>query len=84
MPETQDTRQPDVVVTRPFIGLLYMQVCAHKDVPPPVAEDAANRENPSGTSGGWHIITEQNAETDEQKPVACVNDPDRLHYLLVC
>lgn len=76
----------DVVVTKPFIGLLYMQVCAYGEVPPQRVEDRANALNPSGTSTGWHIIVVDEPEEDgpSKAPVRCADDPARVHYLLNC
>lgn len=81
-----DTKTPDVVVTRGFMGLLYMQVCAHKDVPHDVVQDEANRQNPAGTENGWFLIVEdgEHGNSPDQWPVACKDDPDRFHYMLVC
>lgn len=79
----------DVVVTRPWVGLLHMQVCAHKDVAHDVIESEANRQNPAGTTGGWFLVVEGSEHFDPEKdakalPVACADDSDRLHYMLVC
>ena len=83
-----DTKTPDVVVTQPFAGLCHMQVCAHKDVPTDVVEAEANRQNMAGTTGGWFIMipgSEHVGEDDgNMLPVVCGDDPDRLHYMLVC
>jgi hypothetical protein len=76
----------DVVVTKPFIGLLYMQVCAYGEVPPDRVEERANALNPSGISNGWHIILADDPDDDgpPKTPVPCADYPARLHYLLSC
>lgn len=76
----------DVVVTQPFIGLLYMQVCAYGETPPERVEEAANALNPAGTSGGWHIVLEDPPDWDGKSiaPVSCADNPERLHYILSC
>lgn len=47
-----------VVVTRPFMGICGMQVCAHKDATDEEILAVCNGENPSGTS----VVTKETAK----------------------
>jgi|LSQX01.1.fsa_nt_gb hypothetical protein len=69
-----------VIVTNPFIGLLYMQVCAAKDVTDEEVLDACNLLNPSGTSLGWCEVKRDG----EGGPVQCADYDDRIHLLVSC
>lgn len=72
---------PRVVVTRPMIGICYMQVCAVKDASDAEILAAANADNPSGTRAGWSVV--ERTEKD-MVPVQCQDDPKRLHFILSC
>ena len=74
----------DVVVTQPFVGLLYMQVCAYGEVSPERVQERANELNPAGTRNGWFIITEDNEDHGPKGPVQCAQDPARVHWMLNC
>lgn len=74
-----------VVITRPFVGLVGMQVCAVKDVSDEEVLRVCNLENPSGTSLGWcNVIRQAGLDRQQQNPVACSDDPGRLHFLVGC
>lgn len=75
-----------VVITRSIIGIFRMQVCAEKDVTDEEILDVCNSENPAGTSNGWcRVIRAAQDETEENAvPVACVEDSNRLHFLVEC
>lgn len=75
-----------VVITRSMVSIFSMQVCAEKDATDEEILDVCNTENPAGTSNGWcRVIREAQDETEENAvPVACQNDPSRLHFLVVC
>jgi len=69
-----------VVVTRPVVGICYMQVCAVKDATDEEILRVANSENPSGTHNGWMTVIRQG----KGKPVTCSDDKGRKHFLLSC
>jgi len=61
-----------------------MQVCAVKDATHEEILEVANRENPAGTSGGWMEVADENHIPENIRPVKCDDDPDRIHYILIC
>ena len=69
-----------VIVTKPVVGIFYMQVCVKNGTPDSEILYEANRQNPSGTSNGWMEIIKE----DPGKPVVCGDDDSRTHYLLAC
>lgn len=78
-----------VVVTNPFCGLVAMQVCAVSDATDEEILEVCNRENPSGTHNGWASVIREAVEDDmfrkkENMPVKCKDNPDRLHFLVLC
>lgn len=80
-----------VIVTRPMLGILFMQVCACKDADDEEILRAANEQNPCGTSQGWaHVWRSEDGarETEQERratlPVPCADAPDRMHYLINC
>jgi hypothetical protein len=78
-----------VVVTRAFIGICGMQVCACKDATDEEILSVCNSENPSGTSNGWSQVVRQAEEgslfqTEKSLPVQCADDPGRLHFMVLC
>lgn len=75
--------EPRVVVTRAVLGICHMQVCAAKDATDTEVLGVANRENPSGTTNGWTTVIRSGDES-KKAPVACQQNPERLHLLLVC
>lgn len=75
-----------VIITRHLVGLLFMQVCCVKDATDKEILEVCNRQNPSGTSGGWqNVIRETGGEYQpNQRPVQCTDHEDRIHMLAVC
>ena len=74
-----------IVVTREFVGICHMQVCAIKDATDEEILKVCNEENPSGTTGGWGIVCRaENTEIPNQFPVQCSKYPERQHLLIVC
>ena len=78
-----------VEVTKPMIGLCYMQVCAEADATHEEILEVANRENPAGTTGGWMEVADENHEDEKMRPVNCedndiLNGKNRKHYILIC
>ncbi len=74
---------PRVIITKGFVGICHMQVCAVAVVADNEILEVANKENPSGTSLGWCEVIRSNNKHG-QGPVRCNDDPERLHLLLVC
>lgn len=74
-----------VVVTQAFCGICHMQVCAVADATDEEILAVCNRENPAGTSNGWGSVCRSNDELwGTVGPVACGDDPTRLHLLVAC
>ena len=77
-----------IVVTRPFLNIFTMQVCAVSDATDEEILEACNSENPSGTSNGWtHVIRKPDGslgQEDNKAPVQCADDPNRTHFLVLC
>ena len=87
----QDPRspiEPRVVVTRPFVNLFTMQVCAVKDATDDEILSVCNLENHAGTSNGWaRVIREHGDEGSASSapgPIQCADHGDRMHFLVVC
>jgi len=72
-----------IVITRPMVGICYMQVCAVLDATDEEILAVANRENPAGTTGGWMEVLRAPTE-HAAGPTTCADDPGRLHLLLAC
>jgi hypothetical protein len=72
-----------IVITRPVLGLCYMQVCAVLDATDEEILAVANTENPAGTRAGWSEVLRAPTE-HAAGPTVCADDPGRLHLLLVC
>jgi hypothetical protein len=74
-----------VVVTRPFVGLLYMQVCACNDATDEEILEVCNSKNECGTTNGWmSVIRSPEADAENTGPVPCVDHADRTHFLVAC
>lgn len=75
-----------VEVSRSFVGLTGMQVCAVKDATDKEILAVCNAYNPAGTTKGWTtVIREENAERhNADGPVQCNDHADRNHYLVLC
>jgi hypothetical protein len=79
------TIEERVVVTREFVSLLFMQVCAVADATDEEILQVCNAQNECGTSAGWSwVVREGNAPTPEAKPGPCETYPGRLHFLAGC
>lgn len=72
-----------VYVLSPVVGICHMIVCAEKDVTDAEVLEVANRENPSGTSNGWSVVL-RSGEPKDGGPIACADDPERLHLMVEC
>jgi hypothetical protein len=73
-----------VVVTSPWMGLIAMQVCALKDATDEEILKVCNRDNPAGTTNGWCTVVRKDEEHPERKPVLCADDPERMHFIVLC
>ena len=73
-----------VVITKPVMGICHMQVCAEKDSTDEDILEVCNSENPSGTSGGWSFVIRKDEKYPQCDPVQCVDDRDRLHFMVGC
>jgi hypothetical protein len=70
------------MVTREFVGICHMQVCADSEATDEAILEVCNRENPSGTTNGWSRVV-RDAE-GPQAPVQCHDDAKRTHFLVAC
>ena len=73
-----------VEITKPMIGICYMQVCAVIDSTDEEILKVANRENPSGTTNGWSEVAREDYEDVRMRPVICDDDKNRKHFILIC
>lgn len=88
---TTDTKEKlaRIIVTNPFCGICFMQVCAEKDATDEEILKTCNSENPAGTSHGWAKVWREDEKTEDGEvrklgPVCCSDDPDRLHLMVNC
>lgn len=70
-----------IEITRPIIGICFMQVCAEEDVTDEEILEVCNKENPAGTINGWSTV---HRGTDKNGPVECNDDPSRTHFMINC
>ncbi len=70
-----------VIVTRTFVGVCHMQVCAVRDATDEEILEVANRDNPSGTQRGWTSVVRREGDG---APVSCGGVAGRVHFLLEC
>ncbi len=79
---------PRVEVSRCFVGLINMQVCAVADATDDEILEVCNRENPCGTTNGWaKVVREPDGEFGEPAeaaPVPCEDHEGRVHFLVSC
>ena len=74
-----------VVLTRAVCGIAHMQVCATKDATDEEVLAFCNRANPAGTQHGWsHVCREDSEFWGKTAPVACGDNPERLHLIVAC
>jgi hypothetical protein len=82
-----DSKQVDMMerveITRPFIGLLYMQVCAVDDATDKEILEKCNKDNVCGTTLGWATV-HRNPIDELKKPGPCADIPGRTHFLVSC
>lgn len=70
-----------VVVSRPFLGVCSMQVCAVHDATDKEILSVSNRDNVCGTKHGWCDVLREGSVAE---PVACADYPGRVHFVVVC
>jgi hypothetical protein len=83
----REIKMNKIEITRPIIGICYMQVCAEKDATDEEILAVCNRENPSGTTYGWsRVIRQDTMRNDEgnKLPIQCKDNPNRIHFLVCC
>lgn len=79
-----------VIVTRPMMGLTAMQVCCVKDATNEEILKVCNEENPAGTTAGWSLVLRTKEDIEKYNypesclPVACSDNSDREHILILC
>lgn len=73
-----------IEITRGIVGIYAMQVCAEQDVTDEEVLAVCNRENPAGTELGWTQVARADFKQENLRPVACNDDPGRLHLIAVC
>lgn len=77
--------QPDVIVTRPFMGLCAMQACVKKGQSDKDILSLVNQLNPCGTSNGWmKVVHKGDKKFKNAAPVQCLDYTDREHVIIVC
>jgi len=65
-------------------GLVFMSVCASKEMTREEIERRANEESPTGLNHGWSISEDKTFKTGESMPCDCEADKTRQHWLLSC
>ena len=78
------TTMERVVVSREFMGLFSMQVCAVKDATDEEILEVCRAKNPVGTSNDWCRVIRSDEERTGRNPVQCEEHEDRLHFLVDC
>ncbi len=77
-----------VIVTRPMVSIVAMQVCVVMAATNEEILEVCNRENPSGTSLGWTVVIRTEADLDtlplNYLPIQCEDNSDRQHLIVVC
>jgi len=66
-----------VIPTRFVVGICHMQVCVAEGVSDEEILDVCNKENPSGTTGGWNQV-------ERYDMVSCDTYPGRKHIMVTC
>lgn len=72
------------MITKPMIGICYMQVCAVADATDKEILEVANSENPAGTTNGWSEVARENNKDEKMRPVKCDQDKNRKHFIVIC
>jgi hypothetical protein len=74
-----------VIITRPIIGICWMQACVEDGVSDEEILSECNRLNPAGTQLGWSRIYQDDEEQEKTfRPVRCNDHSNRRHVILVC
>ena len=70
-----------IEITKPIVGICYMQVCAEEDVTDDQILEVCNKNNPSGTMNGWSEVI-RGEQTSA--PVNCEKYEGRKHFMVAC
>jgi hypothetical protein len=74
-----------VIITKPMVGAVHMQVCAVNDATDEEILAVCNRENWSGTQNGWATVCRSDDEFwGKVGPVPCADNPERTHFIVAC
>jgi hypothetical protein len=75
--------KPDSKVCVLRMGIVYLSVCAVKELTRDEVEIEVNKISPTGISSQWKISDEPFSD-GSPNPCQCKDDPNRLHYIMVC
>jgi hypothetical protein len=84
---TSDDR---VFISRPYVGLIAMQVCVLPEATDEEILHKCNSENPSGTSAGWSLVINSAEQAKEHgidsssAPGPCNDCEGRIHKIVLC
>jgi hypothetical protein len=75
-----------VEIAKAVHGICHMIVCAEDDVTDEEILTVCNRDNPSGTTGGWQDVIREvgRYHSKNQLPVKCKEYEGRTHFMVAC
>lgn len=73
-----------VEVAKGVHGIAYMIACCEKDCTNEEILTECENLNPSGTRNGWSYVFREDHERENQRPVQCQENKDRLHFIVGC
>jgi len=65
-------------------GVVHCSVCVEKELKKKEVEKLVNEINPTGLDDIKWKISKEKFRTGESNPTDCKDDPERVHYLMVC
>lgn len=65
-------------------GIVACSVCVPKDMGTNMIEKLVNMENPTGIESNWELSEDKTFKSGHSHPCECIDDKNRLHYLLHC
>lgn len=71
-------------VAKLFHGPFYMIICCEKDCTAKEILAFSNDVNPCGTTLGWSYILDYSWPKEPQRPVPCLDAPNRHHVMVGC
>lgn len=85
----EKTMDAKVIVTKPFVSICGMQVCAVKGTPDSEILSVCNSQNPTGIRYGWNEVVrtvknESMFHGPNQQPITCADNPEREHLIILC